>query len=62
MPYDPPELTISEKTYGLVKPEPYEMPERSPLWTAVAYSAFDIALDPNSKEAKEKVVGTARFT
>ena len=28
MPYDPPELTISEKTYGLVKPEPFEMPER----------------------------------
>ena len=46
----------------LVKPEPYEMPERSPLWTAVAYSAFDIALDPNSKEAKEKVVSTVCFT
>ena len=28
VPYDPPELTLSEKTYGLVKPEPFEMPER----------------------------------
>ena len=28
MPYDPPELTLSEKTYGLVKPDPFEMPER----------------------------------
>ena len=56
VPYDPPELTICEKTYGLVKPEPYEMPERSPLWTAVAYAAFDIATDPDAKEAKAKAV------
>jgi len=54
VPYDPPELTLSEKTYGLVKPEPFEMPERSPLWTAVAYAAFDIATNPESKEAKNK--------
>ena len=56
MPYDPPELTICEKTYGFVRPEPYEMPERSPLWTAVAYAAFDIATDPDDKEAKAKAV------
>merc|ERR1711963_397767 len=56
VPYDPPELSICEKTYGLVKPEPYEMPERSPLWTAVAYAAFDIATDPDAKEVKAKAV------
>ena len=56
VPYDPPELTICEKTYGFVRPEPYEMPERSPLWTAVAYAAFDIATDPDDKEAKAKAV------
>ena len=29
---------------------------RSPLWTAVAYAAFDIATNPESKEAKNKAV------
>jgi hypothetical protein len=56
VPYDPPELTIKDKTFGLVSPDVYEMPERSPLWTAVAYAAFDIALDPDSKEAKANKV------
>ena len=60
VPYDPPELILSDKTFGLVSPEPYEWPSTSPLWTAVAYAAFDIALDPtavaNSKEAKKKEV------
>jgi len=54
VPYDPPELVLSDKTFGLVSPEAYEWPETSPLWTAVAYAAFDIALDPNSKEGKKK--------
>ena len=29
---------------------------RSSLWTAVAYAAFDIATNPESKEAKNKAV------
>ena len=56
MPYDPPELVLSDKTYGLVSPEPYEWPDRAPLWTAAAYAAFDVALDPDSKEGKAKAV------
>ena len=56
VPYDPPELVLSDKTYGLVSPEPYEWPERAPLWTAAAYAAFDVALDPDSKEGKAKAV------
>ncbi len=55
-PYDPPELTIQDKTYGLVSPEKYEMPERSSLWNAHSYAAFDISMDPNSKEGKAKAV------
>jgi len=54
VPYDPPELVLSDKTYGLVSPEPYEWPDRAPLWTAAAYAAFDVALDPDSKEGKAK--------
>ena len=56
VPYDPPELVLSDKTYGLVSPEPYEWPDRAPLWTAAAYAAFDVALDPDSKEGKAKAV------
>ena len=47
---------MSDKTYGLVSPEPYEWPDRAPLWTAAAYAAFDVALDPDSKEGKAKAV------
>lgn len=54
VPYDPPELSIQDKTFGLVSPEQFQLPDRSPLWTAVAYAAFDVALDPNSKEEKAK--------
>ena len=39
-----------------VSAEAYEWPATSPLWTAVAYAAFDIALDPDSKEGKKKEV------
>jgi len=49
-------LVLSDKTYGLVSPEPYEWPDRAPLWTAAAYAAFDVALDPDSKEGKAKAV------
>lgn len=61
VPYDPPELVLSDKTFGLVSPEDYEWPSKSPLWTAVAYAAFDIALDPNSKEGKKKEVSFGPF-
>jgi len=54
VPYDPPELVLNDKTFGLVSAEAYEWPATSPLWTAVAYAAFDIALDPESKEGKKK--------
>ena len=60
VPYDPPELVLSDKTYGLVSPEPYEWPDRAPLWTAAAYAAFDVALDPDSKEGKAKAVSSAK--
>ena len=33
---------------------------RSPLWTAVAYAAFDIATNPESKEAKNKAVSVCK--
>ena len=52
---------LSDKTFGLVSPEDYEWPSKSPLWTAVAYAAFDIALDPNSKEGKKKEVSFGPF-
>ena len=54
VPYDPPDLSIKDKTFGLVSPEPFSLPGMSPLWTAVAYAAFDIALDPNKKEKEKK--------
>ena len=40
MPYDPPELTLSEKTYGLVKPEPFEMPERQVKFLFTFFTEF----------------------
>lgn len=43
MPYDPPDLTIRDKTFGLVSPEQFVLVEMSPLWTAVAYAAFDVS-------------------
>ena len=42
MPYDPPDLTIRDKTFGLVAPDPFVLVEMSPLWTAVGYAAFDV--------------------
>ena len=49
VPYDPVELPLNAQTHGLVAPESYEIPAVSPLWTPVAYAAFD-----NSK-LEEKV-------
>jgi len=58
VPFDPPELKINEKTHGLVAPEPFELPPISPLWTPVAYAAFDISKnvteDPKKAKAAKK--------
>ncbi len=50
--YDPPDLEIKDKTFGLVSPEDYALPVTSPLWTAVAYAAFDISENAKTKEKK----------
>ena len=56
--YDPPDLSINDKTFGLVSPEGYQLPKTAPLWTPVAYTAFDVALNPDaaaaSKDKKKK--------
>jgi len=55
--YDPPDLEIKDKTFGLVSPEEYSLPTTSSLWTPVAYAAFDIsgnATAQKSKKEKEK--------
>ena len=56
--YDPPELEIKDKTFGLVSPEAFELPAMSPLWTAVAYASFDTAL---TDKEKKKQVSTLLF-
>ena len=57
MPYDPPDLEIKDKTFGLVAPEEYSLPPTAPLWTPVAYAAFDVAMDADkAKTEKEKKV------
>ena len=48
VPYDPVELPLNAATHGLVAPEMYEIPAVSPLWTPMAYAAFD-----NSKLAAD---------
>ncbi len=48
---------MEEKTFGLVVPEEYALPSISPLWSGVAYAAFDISADPNqAKDKKNKEV------
>jgi len=55
VPYDPPDLEVKDKTFGLVAPEEYSLPTTAPLWTPVAYAAFDVAMeDKNEKEKKKK--------
>ena len=57
VPYDPPDLEIKDKTFGLVAPEEYILPPTAPLWTPVAYAAFDVAMDADkAKTEKEKKV------
>ena len=48
VPYDPVELEMNDATHGLVAPEDFEIPAVSPLWTPMAYAAFD-----ESKISKE---------
>jgi len=52
--YDPPDLSINDKTFGLVSPETFELPKTAPLWTPVAYTAFDVAMNPDAAEGKKK--------
>jgi len=52
--YDPPDLSINDKTFGLVSPEAYELPKTAPLWTPVAYTAFDVAMNPDDPGKKKK--------
>jgi len=52
--YDPPDLSINDKTFGLVSPEPWELPKTAPLWTPVAYTAFDVALNPKDEAGSKK--------
>ena len=59
--YDPPELEIQEKTFGLVSPEPFEMPNTSPLWTANSYAAFDISANATSGAPKGKQVSALKI-
>ena len=54
MAYDPPDLSINDKTFGLVSPEMFELPKTAPLWTPVAYTAFDVAMNPDAAEGKKK--------
>jgi len=54
VPFDPPELKINEKTHGLVAPEVFELPPISPLWTPVAYAAFDISKNVTEDPKKSK--------
>merc|ERR1719481_2408410 len=54
VPYDPVELPLNAQTHGLVAPEPYEIPAVSPLWTPVAYAAFDSSKLDASKDKKAK--------
>jgi len=57
VPYDPVELPINAQTHGLVAPEPYEIPGVSPLWTPMAYAAFDdskLAADDKTKSKAAK--------
>ena len=55
MPYDPPDLEVKDKTFGLVAPEEYALPTTAPLWTPVAYAAFDVAMEDKNEKEKKKV-------
>jgi len=52
VPYDPVELEMNDATHGLVAPEDFEIPPVAPLWTPMAYAAFDES--KLTKEDKDK--------
>jgi hypothetical protein len=57
VPYDPVDLEMNDKTHGLVSPEAFEIPAVSPLWTPMAYAAFDeskIGKEDKKKSKSEK--------
>ena len=43
VPYDAPALELRDTTYGLVAPQEFSLPAPSPLWTPVAFAAFDVS-------------------
>merc|ERR1711953_1486494 len=54
VPYDPVQLPTNAATHGLVAPEVWEIPQVSPLWTAMAYAAFDDSkLGESEKDGKK---------
>merc|ERR1712126_336373 len=54
VPYDPVELPVNAQTHGLVAPEQYEIPQVSPLWTPMAYAAFDDSKLAGNDKTKSK--------
>ncbi|KAG1695760.1 BRO1 domain-containing protein BROX [Nymphon striatum] len=61
VPYDVTPLEM-KATYGLVKPEDFEMPAVSSLWTEATYKAFDLSknvgvTDPANSKAAQKAEG-----
>lgn len=54
VPYDPTELPVNSQAIGLVAPEPWEIPVVSPLWTTMAYAAFDDSKLTQDDKAKDK--------
>jgi len=54
VPYDPEELEVNSKTHGLVAPESFEIPPVSPLWTPMAYAAFDDSKLGKEEQEKKK--------
>jgi len=59
IPAEAPQLEL-KATYGLVKPEEFELPPLSPLWTPVTYAAFDLSKafpDPANSKAAQKAEG-----
>ena len=54
VPYDPTALPENSQTHGLVAPEPWEIPTVSPLWTPMAYAAFDDSKLTQDDKTKEK--------
>uniref|UniRef100_A0A0K2SWJ9 BRO1 domain-containing protein n=1 Tax=Lepeophtheirus salmonis TaxID=72036 RepID=A0A0K2SWJ9_LEPSM len=51
VPYDPIALEENAKAYGLVSPEPFVLPEFSPLWKGSTYAAIEV---PSVEDKKGK--------